>query len=59
MDKDLKVFVQHLLWKTPGWLYLYPKVTMHKTSNVHISHYFTAKWAERPKKKMSCKSLML
>ena len=41
-NKDLKIFVQHLLRKTPGRSYLYPKVTMHKTSKVYISHYFAA-----------------
>ena len=51
-DKDLKVFVQHLLRKTPSWLYSYPKVTMHKISKVYISHYFAVEWVERQKKKM-------
>jgi hypothetical protein len=51
-DKDLKVFVQHLLRKTPGRSYLYPKVTVHKTSKVYISHYPAAEWVERWKKKM-------
>jgi hypothetical protein len=40
------------LRKTPGRSYLYPKVTVHKTSKVHISHYFAAEWVERRKKKM-------
>ena len=52
MDKNLKVFVQHLLQKTLGWLYSYPKVTVHKTSKVHISHYSAAEWVEHRKKKM-------
>jgi hypothetical protein len=52
MDDDLKVFVQHLLGKTPGRSYLYPKVTVHKTSKVHNSHYSAAKWVECRKKKM-------
>jgi hypothetical protein len=52
MDEDLKVFVQHLLGKTPGQLYSYPKVTVHKTSKVHSSHYSAAEWVERKKKKM-------
>jgi hypothetical protein len=52
MDEDLKVFVQHLLRKTPGWSYSYPKVTVHKTSKVHISHYSATEWVERRKKKM-------
>jgi hypothetical protein len=51
-DDDLKVFVQHLLRKTLGRLYLYPKVTVHKTSKLHISHYSAAEWVERRKKKM-------
>jgi hypothetical protein len=52
MDNDLKVFVQHLLRKTPGRSYSYPKVTMHKTSKLHISHYSAAEWIECWKKKM-------
>jgi hypothetical protein len=51
-DEDLKVFVQHMLRKTLGWSYLYPKVTVHKTSKVHNSHYSAVKWVERRKKKM-------
>jgi hypothetical protein len=50
-DKDLKVFVLHLLGKTPGRSYLYAKVTVHKTSKVHSSHY-AAEWVECRKKKM-------
>ena len=30
MDEDLKVFVQHLLQKTPNWSFSYPKLTVHK-----------------------------
>jgi hypothetical protein len=52
MDDDLKVFVQHLLGKTPGRSYSYPKVTVHKTSKVHNSHYSAAEWVECRKKKM-------
>jgi hypothetical protein len=52
MDDDLKVFVQHLLQKTPGRLYSYLKVIVHKTSKLHISHYSAAEWIERHKKKM-------
>jgi hypothetical protein len=51
-DDDLKVFVQHLLQKTPGHLYSYPKVTVHKTLKLHNSHYSAAEWVERRKKKM-------
>jgi hypothetical protein len=51
-DEDLKVFVQLLLGKTPGWSFSYPKVTVHKTSKVHTSHYSVAEWVERRKKKM-------
>jgi hypothetical protein len=51
-DEDLKVFVQHLQRKTPGRSYSYPKVTVHKTLKVHISHYSAAEWVERRKKKM-------
>jgi hypothetical protein len=51
-DEDLKVFVQHLLGRTPGRSYLYPKVTVHKTSKLHNSHYSAVEWVERRKKKM-------
>jgi hypothetical protein len=51
-DNDLKVFVQHLLGRTPNRDWLDPKVTMHKTSKVHCSHYSAAKWIDRRKKKM-------
>ena len=51
-DEGLKVFVQHLLRKTLGQLYLYLKVTVHKTSKVHISYYSAVEWVERRKTKM-------
>ena len=41
-DEDLKVFVQHLLKKTPGRSLPYPKVTVHKTTKVHVFHYSAA-----------------
>jgi hypothetical protein len=41
-DEDLKVFVQHLLGKTPDRKYPYPKVTVYKTSKLHQSHYSAA-----------------
>jgi hypothetical protein len=44
--------VQHLLGKTPGRLYSYPKVTVHKTSKLHNSHYSEAEWVELRKKKV-------
>jgi hypothetical protein len=52
IDDDLKVFMQHLLGKTPGRSYSYPKVTVHKTLKLHNSHYFAVEWVERRKKKM-------
>jgi hypothetical protein len=51
-NDDFKVFVQHLLGKTPGRLYSYPKVTVHKTSKLHNSHYSEAEWVELRKKKV-------
>jgi hypothetical protein len=47
-DEDLKVFVQHLLGKTPDWLVSYPKVTVHKILKAHSS----AEWVDCRKKKM-------
>jgi hypothetical protein len=49
---DLKVFVQYLLGRTPNREWLYPKVTVHKTSKVHCSHYSVVEWIDRRKKKM-------
>jgi hypothetical protein len=51
-DDDLKVFIQHLLGKTPDRTCLYPKVTVHKTSKLHQTHYSTVEWVERRKKKL-------
>ena len=51
-NEDLKVFVQHLLGKTPDWKYLYPKVIVLKTSKLHWSHYLAVEWMERKKKKL-------
>ena len=47
MDEDLKVLVQHLLKKTLGQSLPYPKVTVHKTTKVHVSYYSVADWVER------------
>jgi hypothetical protein len=51
-NEDLKVFVQHLLGKSPDWKYSYPKVTVHKTSKLYRSHYSAAERVERRKKKL-------
>ena len=51
-DEDLKIFVQHLLKKTPSRLLPYPKVTVHKTTTVHVSYYSAADWIERQIMKM-------
>jgi hypothetical protein len=51
-DEGLKIFVQHLLGKTPDRLLSYLKVIVHKTSKVHSSHYSATKWVDRKKKKM-------
>ena len=45
-DEDLKVFVQHLLGKTPDRKIPYSKVTVHRTSKLHRSHYSAAEWEE-------------
>jgi hypothetical protein len=52
IDEDLKVFVQHLLGKTPDRTCSYPKVTVHKTSKLHRTHYSAAEWVEHRKKKL-------
>jgi hypothetical protein len=51
-DNDLKIFVQHLLGRTPNSELLYPKVTVHKTSKVNCSHYSAAEWVDWRKKKV-------
>ena len=50
-DDDFKVYVQHLLGRTPGRRVAYPKVTVHKTNNVHASHHIGHEWVERRKRK--------
>ena len=50
-DADFKVYVQHLLGRTPGRRSAYPKVTVHKTALVHTSHHTGHKWVERRKRK--------
>jgi hypothetical protein len=52
IENDLKVFVQHLLERTPNRDWLFFKVIVHKTSKVHCSHYSMAEWIDRRKKKM-------
>ena len=51
-NNDLKVFMQHLLQKTPKRAWQYPKITVYKTLKVHCLHYSTAEWINRRKKKM-------
>ena len=48
-DNDFKVYVQHLLGRTPSRVFAYPKVTVHKTNNVHASHHTGHEWVERRK----------
>ena len=48
-DNDFKVYVQHLLGRTPGRVSAYPKVTVHKTNHVHASHHTGHEWVERRK----------
>ena len=50
-DADFKVYVQHLLRRTPGRRSAYPKVTVHKTTLVHASHHTGHEWVERRKRK--------
>ena len=50
-DTDFKVYVQHLLGRTPGRRSAYPKVTVHKTTLVHSSHHTGHEWVERRKRK--------
>ena len=39
IDKDLKVYVQHLLGKTPNRTLSYPKVSVYKAKSVVVSNY--------------------
>jgi hypothetical protein len=52
IDEDLKVFMQHLLGKTPDQMCPYPKVIVHKTSKLHRTHYSATEWVEHRKKKL-------
>ena len=49
-DADFKVYVQHLLGRTPGRRSAYPKVIVHKTTLVHASHHTGHEWVERRKR---------
>ena len=49
-DNDFKVYVQHLLGRTPGRVTAYPKVTVHKANHVHASHHTGHEWMERRKR---------
>ena len=51
IDADFKVYVQHLLGRTSGRRFAYPKVTMHKTTLVHTSHHTGHEWVERRNRK--------
>jgi hypothetical protein len=51
-NEDLKVFVQHLLGKTPDRTCPYLKVTIQKTSKFHRTQYSAAEWVECRKKKL-------
>ena len=50
-DADFKVYVQHLLGRTPGRMSAYLKVIVHKTALVHASHHTGQEWIERRKRK--------
>ena len=50
-DNDFKVYVQHLLGRTPGRVAAYPKVMVHKANHVHTSHHTGHEWVERRKQK--------
>ena len=50
-DNDFKVYIQHLLGRTPGQVAAYPKVTVHKANHVQASHYTGHEWVERRKQK--------
>ena len=39
IDNDFKVYVQHLLERTPRQVAAYPKVTVHETNFVNASHH--------------------
>ena len=50
-NADFKVYVQHLLGRTPGHMSAYPKITVHKTALVHAFHHTGHEWVERRKRK--------
>ena len=50
-DNDFKVYVHHLLGRTPRRVAAYPKVTVHKANHVLASHHTGHEWVERRKRK--------
>ena len=51
IDNNFKVYVQHLLGRTPRRVAAYPKVMVHKANHVHASHHTRHEWVERRKRK--------
>ena len=45
------MYIQHLLGCPPGRQSAYPKVTVHKTTLVYVSHHTGHEWVERRKRK--------
>ena len=50
-DNDFKVYVQHLLGRTPGQVVTYSKVLVYKTNHVYASHHTRHEWVEKRKQK--------
>lgn len=50
-DEDLKVYVQHLLGKTPNRELIYPKLSVQKPKSVILNHDTASDWVERRKRK--------
>ena len=49
-DADFKVYVQHLLGRTLDQRATNPKVSMHKTILLHVSHHTWHEWVEEEEK---------
>ena len=58
-DSDFLVYVQHLLGRTLGRQFSYPKVTVHKPTLLHASHHMDHEWMEkRMRKRVVLEELM-
>ena len=51
MEADFKVYVQHLLGRTPSRMSAWPKVIVDRKNLVHASHHIGHDWIKQKKQK--------